>query len=175
MTVHPSKKHLLVAAAILASGAVIVPMRLASPKAIEAAPPPPTVLVSLPMERRVTGTDTYTGRFDAVDSVEVRPRVSGYIDRVEFRDGDLVTKGQLLFVIPHSYQAELAQAEGHLVDTRSQRRRGGCGNDGHRIDLSQQECERALHVFFPFGRILARSFAPTPGFDTAKRQPLCAQ
>ena len=83
--------------------------------------PRPAVSVSLPAQEQVTARDTFTGRLEAVDTVEIRPRVSGYIERVAFRDGDTVHKGDLLFVIDgRPYQAAVIQAEGHLEQARSQ-------------------------------------------------------
>src|SRR5580692_9530659 len=65
------------------------------------APPPPTVTVAKPIERTVVDQDEYVGRFVAVDSVEIRSRVSGYLSEIHFTDGQLVKKGDLLFVIDH--------------------------------------------------------------------------
>src|SRR5262245_66465622 len=68
----------------------------------QSAPPPeapPTVKVATPLLRAVTDWDDYAGRFEAVDSVEVRPRISGQLQSVHFKDGQNVKKGQLLFVI----------------------------------------------------------------------------
>jgi RND family efflux transporter MFP subunit len=81
----------------------------------------PTVLVSTPIQREVTGWDSFSGRFEATDTVEVRARVGGYVEQVAFRDGALVKKGDLLFVIdPRPYQAAVEQAEGRLAEARSQ-------------------------------------------------------
>lgn len=72
---------------------------------------PPSVTVATPMVKRIVDWDEYSGRFEPVDSVEVRPRVSGYIQKIAFRDGQFARKGQLLFVIdPRPFQAVLAQA-----------------------------------------------------------------
>ena len=80
----------------------------------------PEVGVSRPIHREVAGTDVFTGRFEARESVEVRPRVRGFIDRVAFEDGTRVEKGQLLFVIdPRPYQDAVIQAEGRLAEARS--------------------------------------------------------
>jgi RND family efflux transporter MFP subunit len=80
----------------------------------------PEVAVSRPIQYEVTGTDVFTGRFEARESVEVRPRVRGFIDRVAFEDGTRVKKGQLLLVIdPRPYQAAVTQAEGRLAEARS--------------------------------------------------------
>jgi RND family efflux transporter MFP subunit len=81
----------------------------------KAEPParPPTVLVSTPLQMNVVDWDDYVGQFVAVDSVDVRPRVSGYLQSIGFKDGDVVRKGQVLFVIdPRPYQAALDQANG---------------------------------------------------------------
>ncbi len=76
-------------------------------------PPPATVTVATPLAMNVIDWDDYVGQFVAVDSVDVRPRVSGYLVSVGFRDGDYVAKGQTLFVIdPRPYQAALDQAKG---------------------------------------------------------------
>ena len=76
------------------------------------APAPPSVVVSAPLERRVSDWDDYVGQFQAVSTVQVRPRVSGYVQSVGFRDGQSVRKGQVLFTIdPRVYQAALDQAK----------------------------------------------------------------
>jgi RND family efflux transporter MFP subunit len=79
------------------------------------APPPPQVSVATVLEKRVKDWDEFTGRFQAVETVEIRPRVSGYIDRVAFKEGGLVKSGDLLFVIdPRPYQAEYDRAAADL-------------------------------------------------------------
>jgi len=91
----------------------------------------PQVSVAAAIARKVTDSDEFTGRFEAVERVEVRPRVSGYIASVNFKDGSEVHKGDVLFVIdPRPYVAErdkaraqLAQARSQLVLARSQRER----------------------------------------------------
>ena len=75
--------------------------------------PPPTVIVSAPLQREIVDWDVFTGRFDAVDTVEVRSRVSGYLQSVHFQDGDLVKEGDLLYVIdqrPFLIEVERAKA-----------------------------------------------------------------
>lgn len=87
------------------------------------APPPPEVSVAQVLQRDVTPWNEVTGRVAAVETVELRPRVSGYIERVAYREGDEVRKGQLLFVIdPRPYRAALAQAEANLERARSEAR-----------------------------------------------------
>jgi RND family efflux transporter MFP subunit len=77
--------------------------------------PAPQVSVATVLEKRVKDWDEFTGRFQAVETVEIRPRVSGYIDRVAFKEGGLVKSGDLLFVIdPRPYQAEYDRAAADL-------------------------------------------------------------
>jgi multidrug efflux system membrane fusion protein len=74
-------------------------------------PPPPQVSVAQVLEKRVKDWDEFTGRLQAVETVEIRPRVSGYIDKVVFTEGSQVKRGDLLFVIdPRPYQAEYDRA-----------------------------------------------------------------
>jgi membrane fusion protein, multidrug efflux system len=79
------------------------------------APPPPPVTIAKPVQKEIVEWDEYTGRTGAVESVNITPRVSGYIDNITFKAGDLVNKGDLLFVIdPRPYQATLDQASAQL-------------------------------------------------------------
>jgi RND family efflux transporter MFP subunit len=79
-------------------------------------PPPPTVTVAKPLQTEVRDWDDYVGRFEAIEDVEVKPRVSGYLQAVHFRDGDYVRKGALLFTIdPRPAQAQLDQARAQLA------------------------------------------------------------
>jgi RND family efflux transporter MFP subunit len=74
-------------------------------------PPPPQVSVAQVLEKRVKDWDEFTGRLQAVETVEIRPRVSGYIDKLAFTEGSQVKRGDLLFVIdPRPYQAEYDRA-----------------------------------------------------------------
>src|SRR3954453_8005723 len=65
----------------------------------ENGPPQPQVTVATPLPRRIPQWDEYTGRFEALQRVEVRPRVSGYIAEIHFSDGAIVAKGDPLFTI----------------------------------------------------------------------------
>lgn len=95
-------------------------------------PPPPAVTVSAPLEESVTRYDEFTGRFRAVERVEVRARVNGYLDEIRFTDGELVEKGDMLFVIDQRpYQIALEQARANLKNART------------RLELAQKELERA--------------------------------
>src|ERR1700729_1810918 len=75
------------------------------------APPPPLVVVAQPLQRQVEDWDDFVGQFESPASVDVRPRVSGYVTAVGFKDGQTVAKGQLLFQIDaRPYQAAYDQA-----------------------------------------------------------------
>jgi multidrug efflux system membrane fusion protein len=85
------------------------------------APPPPQVSVAAVVSKQVTQWDEFSGRVQAVDSVEIRPRVGGSIDKVNFIEGGEVHKNDVLFVIDQRpYRAELARAEADLARARSQ-------------------------------------------------------
>jgi multidrug efflux system membrane fusion protein len=84
------------------------------------APPPPQVTVAKPVKQTVVDQDEYVGRFVAVDLVEIRARVSGYLEKVHFTDGQMVKAGDLLFSIdPRPYRNVLAQARGTLAQSRA--------------------------------------------------------
>lgn len=81
---------------------------------------PEAVAVSYPVERKVTNYSDFTARTAPVDSVEVRARVSGYVDQVKFAEGALVKKGDVLVVIdPRPYAAELARAKAQLEEAKA--------------------------------------------------------
>ncbi|MDB5364819.1 MAG: efflux transporter periplasmic adaptor subunit [Rhodospirillales bacterium] len=91
-------------------------------------PPPPTVTVAKPLSRVVNDWDEFTGRFEAVDEVELRARVSGYLQSVHFKDGQVVQKGDLLFVIdPRPYEAASRRAEADVA--KSEARLGLAGRE----------------------------------------------
>ena len=97
-----------------------------------AAPPPPAVTVALPLQKQITEWDEYTGRFVAVETVEIRARVSGYVNSVHFKDGQLITKGDLLFVIdPRPYQIAVDQAKAEVERAQA------------RLQIAMADVERA--------------------------------
>ncbi len=101
----------------------------------QVAPPPPSVTVAQVVSRETADSEEFTGHFEAVQRVEVRPRVSGYISAVGFRDGSEVRKGQVLFVIdPRPYEAESKRAQAQLAQARSA------------LQLAQSEQERAVKL-----------------------------
>jgi RND family efflux transporter MFP subunit len=86
----------------------------------QAAPPPPKVTVAKPIQRTIIDQDEYVGRFVPVDVVEVRARVSGYLDQIHFTDGQIVKQGDLLFTIDkRPYQNTLDQARANLQTAKS--------------------------------------------------------
>jgi multidrug efflux system membrane fusion protein len=83
--------------------------------------PPPTVSVAPVLVRRVTPLGEFNGRIEAIDAVELRPRVSGYIESIDYTEGEEVEKGTVLFTIDdRSYRAELSLAEAELARARTQ-------------------------------------------------------
>lgn len=86
-----------------------------------AAPPPPAVSVASVVMKPISQWDAFNGRIEAVQSVQLRPRVSGYIDKVNYTEGDEVKKGQVLFTIDdRTYRAAREQAQAELVRARNQ-------------------------------------------------------
>jgi RND family efflux transporter MFP subunit len=100
------------------------------------APAPPAVVVAPPLVMRLTEWDEYTGRFEATDRVEVRARVNGYLDSIHFRDGAVVKRGDLLFVIdPRPYEAALDGARAAVVRAQT------------RVDLTATDFTRGEALF----------------------------
>jgi multidrug efflux system membrane fusion protein len=103
------------------------------PPAAAAAPAPLPVTVAQPVKRTVTDWDEFTGRFEAVEEVQVRARVGGFVTNVEFRDGAIVHAGDLLYVIdPRPFEAVALQADGQLSDARA------------KAELAKRELDRGL-------------------------------
>jgi multidrug efflux system membrane fusion protein len=101
------------------------------PQPAAAAAPP--VTVAQPVKRTVTDWDEFTGRFDAVEEVQVRARVGGFVTNVEFRDGAIVNTGDLLYIIdPRPFEAVAEQADGQLSDARA------------KAELAKRELDRGL-------------------------------
>ncbi|HEX7887215.1 MAG TPA: efflux RND transporter periplasmic adaptor subunit [Phenylobacterium sp.] len=105
-----------------AVGALVFPLLVScAAKKADGPPPPAPVTVSTPLAHQIIDWDEFVGRFEPIERVEVRPRVSGYVQTVAFRDGEIVKKGQLLFVIdPRPYQAALAQARADQASAEAQ-------------------------------------------------------
>ena len=95
-------------------------------------PPPPKVSVAKPVVKDIQEWDDFIGRFEAIDQVDVRARVSGYLDRIHFQDGALVKAGDRLFTIdPRPYRNAAQQAEASVASAQS------------RVEFAQGDLERA--------------------------------
>lgn len=95
-------------------------------------PPAPQVVIAAPLSRKITLWDEYTGRFEAREQVEVRARVSGFIEKIHFRDGQIVDKGDLLFTIDQ--RPFLLSVEGARADLERAKAQ---------VALGENEVERA--------------------------------
>ncbi len=128
--------------ALAKAAALLAPLAVAlagcgeqSPRQAAAATPPPAVTVAQPVRRTVTDWDEFTGRFDAVDEVQVRARVGGFVTSVEFQDGAIVHSGDLLYVIDsRPFEAVAEQAEGQLADARA------------KVELAKRDLDRGLNL-----------------------------
>jgi membrane fusion protein, multidrug efflux system len=101
-------------------------------QASNAAPPPPSVTVSQPLQKTITEWDEYTGRFEALANVDVRARVSGFIDSIHFNDGQILKQGELLFVIdPRPYRLAVEQAKADVERAQS------------KLEIATSDVERA--------------------------------
>jgi multidrug efflux system membrane fusion protein len=118
---------------------VLLPLTLAGcgpsqpPQAAAAAAPP--VTVAQPIKRTITDWDEFTGRFEAVEEVQVKARVGGFVTNVEFKDGDMVHAGDLLYLIDaRPFEAVAAQADGQLADARA------------KAELAKRDLDRGLNL-----------------------------
>nr|WP_052107829.1 efflux RND transporter periplasmic adaptor subunit [Lysobacter daejeonensis] len=120
-TIAPQRRRPPFAMPLLGILAAAVLAACGSEAAPSAAMPAPQVSVATVLSEPVQRWDEFTGRVSAVDSVELRPRVSGYVQRVAFVEGEDVRKGELLYVIdPRPYRAALDQAQAQLERARSE-------------------------------------------------------
>ena len=113
-------RRLAVTGVLSLAGLSLAALTVGGKKEPPAAPQPQAVTVAEVPERQITEWDEFTGRLEAVDQVEIHPRVTGYIKRVTFAEGKEVRKGEVLFEIdPRPYEADLARAEAELESARS--------------------------------------------------------
>src|SRR3954451_18593414 len=126
----PRRRPRPMAFALLAAAALwFVPHPV---RAQVAGAPPPPVTVAKPVVKEITEWDDFIGRFEAVDQVDIRARVSGYLEHVHFKDGAFVNVGDLLFTIDQRpYRAALQEAEATLASARA------------RVDFAVGDLERA--------------------------------
>jgi RND family efflux transporter MFP subunit len=144
-----------------AAAGLIAAILLAVPVARGQEPGPPVDVARL-LAREIVEYDVYTGRFEAVDRVEIRSRVSGYLDKVHFEDGEIVPAGRLLFTIDQrTFRAEVARAEANVKAAEAARllaaielerartlaeRRVGTAQEVDRATATLAEAEASLAV-----------------------------
>jgi RND family efflux transporter MFP subunit len=100
-----------------------------------ALPPPPKVTVAKPVVREIVEDDEFVGRFEAVDEVDIRARVGGYLEKIHFTDGAIVKEGDLLFTIDQRpFKAAVEQASAALKIAESQ------------VDFAEKQVKRAREL-----------------------------
>jgi RND family efflux transporter MFP subunit len=120
---------------------------MAVPAVAQTAPSPPAVTVSTPLHKEIVEWQQFTGQFAAVDYVEIRARVSGYLTEIHFEDGQIVKKGDLLFVIdPRPYEAALASMRAQLSQAEAQ------------VDLANLQLKRSAEL-------RRRDYEPAASYD----------
>src|SRR5712692_1977677 len=125
--------------------------------ASKTAPPPAVVAVVQPITREIVEWDDYIGRLEAPETVEIRARVSGYLDKVHFKEGKEVKKGDLLFTIDQRpYQAEFDHADAEYQRAISQ------------TELAKNDFERAK-------RLIATKAISEEDYDTKSKSYAAAQ
>jgi multidrug efflux system membrane fusion protein len=117
-----------------------------SEEAAAAPPPPPEVDVVNIVAQPVVLSESFTGRVEAAETVELRSRVSGYIEEVAFEEGELVEQGDLLFQIdPRPYQARVGASQAELAQARSQLAQAGSEAERARVLLGRQAISQEVH------------------------------
>ncbi|UXI68565.1 efflux RND transporter periplasmic adaptor subunit [Tahibacter amnicola] len=133
---NPTTVALRVRTAVLAAALALILAGCAKTSGAPAhMPPPPAVNVAGVVEKSITLWDEFTGRIEAVDKVEVRPRVTGYLEKIQFEEGREVKKGDVLFIIDdREYRAAFARAQADVERAQS------------RVTLAQRQLERARQL-----------------------------
>jgi len=123
----------------------------------QSAPPPPPVTVASPLVKKITEWDEFTGRYEATARVEVRARVSGYLQSINFADGAMVKQGDVLFVIdPRPYQALVDQGKADVTSAQA------------RLDLAKVQLDRA-------SSLVAQSNVSRSAYDQAVQERRAAE
>lgn len=126
--------------------ALVLALLSASGALAQGPPPAPPVTVSPPIAKRITTWDEYSGRFEAVETVEVRPRVSGFVDKVHFKDGQIVKAGDPLFTIdPRPFEIAVESARAEIARAKAT------------VALAESEVERAAPLV-KSGAVTERDF-----------------
>ncbi|MEM7528710.1 MAG: efflux RND transporter periplasmic adaptor subunit [Pseudomonadota bacterium] len=127
--------HSILAPAMWSPALIVVAGALAFAPAVAQMPPNPPVEIATPLSAEVTDYDVFTGRFEAQQEVELRARVSGYLDQVSFDEGELVEEGTVLFTIDQRpFEASLRRAQAALASANAS------------ADLAQIELDRATQL-----------------------------
>ena len=141
----------------MSAAALILSVTGCKKQKAQAAPPPPAVSVIHPVERKIVEWDEYIGRLESPETVELRARVSGYLEKVHFKEGKEVKKGDLLFTIDQRpYQAEFDHAEAEYQRASSQ------------TELAKNDSERAK-------RLIGTKAISEEDYDTKLKTYLAAQ
>jgi RND family efflux transporter MFP subunit len=158
------QRSLLGALAALAVGSLTILLAGCGARAASPQPPPPAVTVAPVEQRELVEWDEFTGRTEPVESVEVRPRVSGYLQEVRFQSGQLVKKGDVLFVIdPRWHQAAFNNLEAEAERARV------------RMENARREADRAAELLANKAISTEESDARVARFQEAKAALLSAQ
>jgi RND family efflux transporter MFP subunit len=169
------------------SAAIIAALVLAScGKQAPPPPPKPNVSVAYPLQRAVTDWDDYVGRFEAIQDVQVMPRVSGVVQQVGFREGVEVGKGQVLFVIDQApfkaalaqAQADEAKAQAALANAQTELARAKTLLTGKAISQEEYETKLATQRSTIAGLAGARATVRSRAFDlgyTVVRAPIAGR
>jgi len=159
-----TKNVFLCALATLVAGSVAVLLTGCGANAAPQQPAPPTVTVAQVEQKDLVEWDEFTGRTEAVESVEVRPRVSGYVQEVRFQSGQLVKKGDVLFVIdPRWHQAAFNNLEAEADRASVQ------------LENAKREADRASDLLANKAISTEESDARVARFQEAKAALLAAQ
>ena len=134
-THHDGRHYALLGVTLLSAAGIALALHSGPAKSTAGPPAGAPVSVAQVVQKAVTEWDEFSGRVQAVERVEIRPRVTGAIDSIHFDEGQMVKKGQLLFVIdPRPYQATLAQAEASVTAAKA------------RMALAKTEAERSRRL-----------------------------
>lgn len=142
-----------------------------SAQAALVAPPPPAVTVSPALVTRTADWANFTGQFNPVNNVEIRAQVSGYLTEIHFTDGQIVHKGDLLFVIdPRPYQIQLAQAQAAVLSAQAQL--AFAQKQTHRLNVLQASGAGTVENY---DQSVQAQAAAQAALDTAQAQVQSAQ
>lgn len=135
-TMNKASQRLIGAIKTILLIAIITPLLAGCKESVannnEQAPPPPTVSYALPAKKEIQQWDEFSGRFEAVDKVEIRPRVGGYLQKIHFKDGDTIKKGDILFTIDQRpFQNALRESQAAVASAQN------------KLNLAKAEFQRA--------------------------------